>query len=309
MQMICLIFVFCPLLSQSPLPQSPDPPPIAATVGKHEITVARVQRHLKKVLGDENFGEGVRDHLLGESLEHLVRRHAVLQAIQKDGVVAGAGELRLEMEKLKDRLKEIELSMDEYLVSKNLQRSELEYEFLWRLSWEKYLKKHLTDEQLEKYFSRHRRQFDGTEMHVAHLLLSSLKQKTSELHKLAKKIKTEIQEGKTDWEKAVNDYSTAKSSSDQGGEIGWVSYDGPMSHEFCQAAMELNVGKISEPVQTIFGVHLIKCLEVRPGKLGPKDAEVALREAATRFLFETLAEKHRQALQIEYKVDWPKPKR
>ena len=303
MQVICLILVLGPILQESAQEQ-----PIAATVGKHEITVARVQRHLQKVLGDKNFGEGVREPLLGESLEHLIRRHAVLQGVQKDGVAAGPGELRLEIEKLKDRLNEIDLSMEDYLASKKIRVSELEYEFLWRLSWEKYLKKHLTAKQLQKYFSQHRRQFDGTEMHVAHLLLSSLKEKTSDMLAQAKAIRKEIQEGKTDWDSAVKKFSNAKSSAEQGGEIGWVAYDGPMSHEFCQAAMELNVGEISEPVQTMFGIHLIKCLKVRPGKLGPKDADAALREAATRYLFDSLAERQRKALKIEYKVDWPKPK-
>ena len=69
--------------------------------------------------------------------------------------------------------------------------------------------------------------------------------------------------------------------------------------------MELQVDQISDPVQTVFGVHLIKCLEIKPGKIGPRDAMEAVRNDATRYLFDKLADKNRDSVNVKYEVDWP----
>jgi len=287
--------------------QSQAPQPIAAVVGDHEISIARVKRHLKSLFGNEKFDEPLPDRLLAESLEHLIRRHVVFHAVKRDGVSVGDGELRLEIEKLKDRLEEIDLPLHEYLASKKTTMAELEYEFSWRMAWQKYLEKHLTPEQLSNYFKKHRRQFDGTEMHVAHLLFASFKEDANLIRQRAAALRQKIQAGKINWEEAVRQYSDAPTSSDQGGEIGWLSYEGPMPHEFCEAAMKLNVGEISPPVQTVYGIHLIKCLEIRPGKAGPRDVARPLRQEAAKFLFDSLSEKGRKSIRVEYKVAWPKP--
>ena len=308
---LCLLTIILSLMEHSRLQESqvasPGEPDTAALVGDHKISINKVKRHLAKMLGSEKFDEPIQKKLMGEALEHLIRRHAVLLKIQQTGISVGPGELRLELEKLRDRLKEVEMEMDDYLATGKISQSELEYEFIWRLSWSKYLKKSLTREQLTKYFQRHRRQFDGTEIHVAHLLFSSLKEDPHSISNQAEQVKRLVQEGKITWEAAVKKYSDAESSKDEGGEIGWVTFYGPMPNEFCQAAMKLNSGEISAPVQTVFGVHLIKCLEVRPGKLGPADAADEVREAAARFLFDSSADQQREKMKVEYKVDWPKP--
>ena len=302
MSIIYLILAFVASFTQSQ-----DSDGVAAIVGDHKITIARVERHLQRMVGEDNFEESMRARLLGESLEHLVRRHFVLSAVRDAGILVGPGELRLETEKLRDRLKEIELSLEEYLISKSLPKSELEYEFTWRIAWQKYLDRHLTKKQLQKFFDKNRRQFDGTEMHVAHLLFTSLKD-VDEIKKLATQIQRDIQEGKISWNDAVKRNSDAKSSIADGGEIGWVTFDGPMPPEFCQAAMKLEVGQVSPPVQSIFGIHLIKCLEIRPGKLGPDDAANEIKKVAARYLFDTLSKKKRKQVSVQYKVDWPQPK-
>jgi peptidyl-prolyl cis-trans isomerase SurA len=54
------------------------------------------------------------------------------------------------------------------------------------------------------------------------------------------------------------------SSSARGGELDWV-YPGDTVPDFERAYQELQIGEISEPVRTQFGVHLIQVLERRGG--------------------------------------------
>lgn len=74
----------------------------------------------------------------------------------------------------------------------------------------------------------------------------------------ALEIKKKISEGMT-FEEAASSYSTCPSSA-QGGDLGSFT-KGRMVPEFEQAAFTLELGEVSEPVQTQFGYHLIKVEE------------------------------------------------
>lgn len=55
----------------------------------------------------------------------------------------------------------------------------------------------------------------------------------------------------------ARDYSQDMSNAEQGGDLGWFGR-GRMVPEFEEAAFALDVGEVSEPVHTQFGLHLIK---------------------------------------------------
>ncbi len=64
----------------------------------------------------------------------------------------------------------------------------------------------------------------------------------------------------------------------------------------------MEVDEISPPVTTRFGIHLIKSLEIRPGKIGWRDAIDEVREHAARTLFEQIANEYRDNVTIELNV-------
>jgi peptidyl-prolyl cis-trans isomerase SurA len=70
-----------------------------------------------------------------------------------------------------------------------------------------------------------------------------------------------------------NDLSAAK-----GGELGWI-FPGDTVPEFEQAMNKLEIGQVSEPVQSPFGFHLIKVTERKSDELSPERKRVAARQA------------------------------
>ncbi|MDX9864932.1 MAG: peptidylprolyl isomerase [Anaerolineaceae bacterium] len=84
-----------------------------------------------------------------------------------------------------------------------------------------------------------------------------------------------LAEGK-DWAELAATLSLDTANKDQGGDLGWFA-DGQMVPEFWEAASALEIGEISDPVTTQFGIHIIQLLgkEDRPLDASTYDNKVA----------------------------------
>lgn len=93
------------------------------------------------------------------------------------------------------------------------------------------------------------------------------------------KARAEIASGKS-FAAVANEYNEA-GAADKGGELGWISR-GETVPEFEEAVFSLPVGKISEPVRTPFGFHIILVEEKKP-------AGTAAFEEVAEEIYKTLA--------------------
>ena len=106
----------------------------------------------------------------------------------------------------------------------------------------------VTDEEAEKFFNENQNQFmQSATVSAKHILV--------ETEEEINNIKKEIEEGTISFEDAAKKYSTCPSK-EEGGNLGAFGR-GMMVPEFEEVAFNLEVGKVSEPVKTQFGYHLI----------------------------------------------------
>ncbi len=108
-----------------------------------------------------------------------------------------------------------------------------------------------TDEELKKYYDENQQFFSVDESVSAKHIL------TKELEEI-KKVEEELAGGMS-FEDAAKKYSTCPSK-ERGGDLGFFSR-GQMVKEFEDAAFTLEPNKVSEPVKTQFGYHLIMVTE------------------------------------------------
>src|SRR6266850_4084228 len=113
-----------------------------------------------------------------------------------------------------------------------------------------------TDENMKKVYEEAAKQISGEqEVHARHILVETEDQ--------AKKIADELKKG-ADFAELAKKESKDPGAAD-GGDLGFFTKD-QMVPEFSTAAFALEPGKISDPVKTQFGWHIIKVEEKRKRK-------------------------------------------
>jgi parvulin-like peptidyl-prolyl isomerase len=154
---------------------------------------------------------------------------------------------------------------------------------------------------MERHFQKHRRELDGTELRVGHVLFKpadpAVLADIKKLVEAADGVRSDVLAGKVTFEAAVIAHSAGTKK--DGGDLGFIRRQGSMPEPFARAAFQLEKGQISQPVVSSFGVHLIRCTDERPGAKTLKNDDVAdeVKLRLARQLFEEIAARERnQAL-------------
>ncbi|GAA0124048.1 MAG: peptidylprolyl isomerase [Clostridium argentinense] len=117
----------------------------------------------------------------------------------------------------------------------------------------------VNDNEIEEFYNNNKDMFKTEETVAAKHILVDSKEK-------AEKIIEEIKNGKL-FEDAATEYSICPSKA-QGGNLGEFGR-GRMVPEFEEAAFNLEIGVISEPVKTQFGFHIIKVEDKKQPSVKP----------------------------------------
>jgi peptidyl-prolyl cis-trans isomerase C len=96
------------------------------------------------------------------------------------------------------------------------------------------------------------------EVHIKHILLASKDE--------AKKVASSLKKKKSSFDKMAKKFSLDKSSSESGGDLGYVIPE-KLDKDFSDKVLELKKGQISNPIKTQFGWHIVQLKDIRDADL------------------------------------------
>lgn len=153
----------------------------------------------------------------------------------------------------------------------------------------------VSEEQLAAYYQEQKDLYTTKERRkISHILFAISKEVNAE-QALDKARKARIQLKEIDFARLAEQISDDKLTAKKGGDLGLFD-PGVLEPAFDEAASQLQLGEVSEPVKTSFGYHLIKVTELTPGEVKPLESikeqlTKAYQKAQTDSRFYELGEK------------------
>jgi len=274
-----------------------------AVVNGSPVTFLQVKRVLAAAVKNRPVPAEMLPALQAQALEQTILRRLVIDRLKEWKYEPTEAELKTAAENFDANLTLAGISKDEYLRRNYLSESDLDDLRYWEICWNRYVAAELTDEELKQYYDEHRRDFDGTELRVSHILWRvegrGASADANSVAATARGVRDEILSGKLTFAAAAKQYSIGPSRED-GGDLGFIRRREPMVEDFNTAAFKLNRGEISPPVATSFGVHLITVTDERPGSIPWTEVREPLAAAAENALFHKLAAELRKTAKVEY---------
>jgi peptidyl-prolyl cis-trans isomerase SurA len=145
------------------------------------------------------------------------------------------------------------------------------------------------------------------QVHARHILLlaASSKRDTTRAEQLADSLYQLLMEG-ADFAGLAKEFSSDEESKKMGGELGWYPVE-QMTPEIKEGVKDLEIGQVSRPLLSPFGIHILKALDRREErKLNLEDdwdaVKDMVRRKKTNDLVTEWVEKLRQEIYVEIRL-------
>ncbi len=163
----------------------------------------------------------------------------------------------------------------------------------FRLSWPEYVKKHLTESNVEKHFRRQTARFDGSQFEIEMLSIPMAAGASESRNQAASQLETI----RANDDPAANFDGFAKAN--EGMELltrRWVRASGDLDPRLVDTILELQDGELSPVLHTATGVHLIHRLASRRGERKLSEVRPEVRAHMLLFMLNHLAEQSREQM-------------
>ena len=227
---------------------------VVAIVNGEEITWDEIDEQYNK-LSPQLQQVITKEFLLNQTINEKL----LTQQVEERGIEVAEGDLNSLVDRVKSQFTEEQLN--ETLEAQGLTMEDFVEQLSDRLKMNELLSMEIPElsinqSEIEQFFNENKESLDTPEMvRASHVLVNS-SQEAEELLEMLK--------NGSDFAELAAAYSL-DGTAQSGGDLGYFAR-GIMVPEFEQAAFDLEIGGISEVVQTDFGYHIIKLTDRKPAK-------------------------------------------
>jgi peptidyl-prolyl cis-trans isomerase C len=276
-------------------------------VNGEPLTVAEVEAVLKSVPpAPATATEAQKSQMRREALEMLIDDLLIRQFLNAHTPKPTQAEFNKELEGLQAGLKTRTMTMEDFLRETNQTEAHLRMDIVKKIQWDHYVQQHATDAALKKYYADNRDYFDHVTVQASHIMtrLATTASDTEKAQARARlvELRQKIVAGQIDFAEAARKYSQCQTAP-SGGDLGFFPRKWVGDENIVRAAFAMQVGQVSEVVQSDFGLHLIKVTARKPGT--PSTYETIKEEVRQNFgmdLWHDVLVKQRQAAKIDIKL-------
>lgn len=121
----------------------------------------------------------------------------------------------------------------------------------------------VSDDELRAFYNTNIDQYKvENRAHIEHILLKTVGKTDAEIAEIRQNAQAIVKQAKSGakFEDLAKKDSEDDTTKDKGGDLGWI-VDGQTSPEIQQAAFSIPIGSVSDPIQTQYGVEIIKVVE------------------------------------------------
>jgi peptidyl-prolyl cis-trans isomerase C len=238
-----------------------------------------------------------------EALEMLMDDALLRQFLQKHGPTVSPAEVAKQFAELQAGLKAQNRNLADFYKETGQTEEQLRADIHKMLQWAGYVKSHVTETDLKRYFDEYREFFDQVTVRASHILLrvtpGAAEADRQQARARLESLRQDIINGKIDFAEAAKKYSQCVSAP-QGGDIGYIPRKWAIDENLAKIAFALKVGEVSDVVQTEFGFHLIKVVDRKAGQPANFDKiKDGVREAYVDDLRQAIMDQQRKTAQIQ----------
>jgi PPIC-type PPIASE domain len=172
-----------------------------------------------------------------------------------------------------------------------------------RLQWSAYGNARLTEADLQKYYLENKDFFDGTMVRASHIVTCLVPGMPEAEKAKARAQLTELRNAllarKIDFAEAARKYSQCPSAA-KGGDLDYFPRKFALEDSFARIAFALQVGQMSDIVETSYGLHLILVTDRKEGK--PSDL-MRIRDEVRQLCLEEMWQTYLPTLRKAAKIE------
>ncbi len=289
---------------------------VAARVNGEEISSTELDEQVERLreqspqMFEGEEGEAQVLDFKRRLLESMIDNVLVRQAAEERGISVSDEEIDTQIDELKAGFP----SEDEFntaLADAGLTLNDLRDQLSEQLATQRLIEElvgdaEVTADEIEEYYEANKDQFaDQAATRSSHILFEPEDKATAE------EILAEVRAG-GDFAALATEYSKDPGSASQGGDLGWSDPSRPFVPEFTEAMDGLDVGEVSDLVETDFGWHIIRIDERRDESQKPlsevtEQIEQIILQQRNTEAYQTFLDQIRAEADIEILIDELKP--